>query len=193
MANTQSAFGFQHFGYLPGSAVDYQLSTRLIQSSNTTKIFFGDPVVKGGATAYIVQASSTTAPLDGIFQGCTYIPSTGGPPVWSAFWPGASAVDATAYVMKAPGALFRVAANNTAITTTNIGSNVIFATGTGVTTGGGFSGFTVSTVTTDATAPFEIVSLYPGIGNGSDPTTPFNWVIVTFNNQTYRAGAVGVA
>ena len=38
MSNTATAFGFKHYGFLPGSAPDYQLSTRLIASSNTTSI-----------------------------------------------------------------------------------------------------------------------------------------------------------
>lgn len=188
MANIQSSFGFKHIGYLPGYAPDYQQNTRLIQTSNTTKIFFGDPVIKGAGTGYIVQGANNTATLEGIFAGCTFIPSTGGPPQWSPFWPGAAAVDATAYLIKSPGALFLAAALNTAIVTANIGANIGFAIGTGVTTGGGFSGATLdqSTITTTNTLPFEIVSLYQGIGNGSDPSTAYNWAVVTFNNQTYR-------
>jgi len=40
--------------------------------------------------------------------------------------------------------------------------------------------------------PFQIVQLYQGIGNGSDPTTAYNWAVVTFNNQRFRAGGTGV-
>jgi len=188
MANVQTAFGFRHVGFLSGGGPDYQLATRPIQSSNATKIFFGDPVVKSGASPYIVQASSTTVVLEGIFQGCTYIPSGGGAPVWSPYWPGASAVDATAYVINAPNALFLAAALNTAITSTNVGANIGFAIGTGSTVGGGFSGATldVTNIGTTNTLPFQIYSLYQGVGNGSDPTTAFNWAVVTFNNQRFK-------
>ena len=197
MANTQSQFGFKHQGYLSGGAPDYQQSPRLIQSTNATKIGFGDPVIKQNATSqYIVQCpslGSTTGPIDGIFVGCMFTPSGGlGIPQWSPFWPGAASADATGYVIDAPNAQFLVAALATAIVTANIGQAINFTTGTPSTVGGGFSIATIdqstatSTGTTASLLPFKIVSLYQGIGNGSDPTTNYNWAIVTFNNQKYK-------
>lgn len=202
MSNTQSAFGFKHVGFLPGSSPDYQLSTGLIQSSNTTAIFFGDPVQKVANSQYVAQASSTTAPVVGIFQGCMLIPSTGGAPTWSPYYPGAAGADATAYVLSSPGALFMAAATNTNIPTTAIGENIGFAIGTGSTFGGGFSGATLdqTTISTTNTLPFQIVALFGstnatgdintgnfgGVGNGSDTTSAFNWVIVAFNNQRFK-------
>ena len=189
MANVQAAFGFKHIGYLSGYGPDYQQQTRLIQATNTTKIFNGDPVIKSAASNYIIQATvATTTILEGIFVGCNYIPTGGQLTLQpSPFWVGSAASDATGYVINAPGALFLAAALNTAIATSNIGANINFAIGTGSTSGGGFSGATLDQSTITATsAPFQIVSLYNGIGNGSDPTTPFNWAIVTFNNQRFR-------
>ena len=189
MANVAAAFGFRPIGYLSGGAPDYQLATRAIQSTNATKIFFGDPVIKSAASPYILQAATATNTtiLEGIFQGCTYVPA-GGTQVWSPYWPGAAAVDATAYIANAPNAMFLAAALNTAISSANIGEGILFNLGTGSTVGGGFSGATLdqSTLTTNSNAPFQIVALFPGVGNGSDPTTPFNWAIVTFNNQRFR-------
>jgi hypothetical protein len=192
MANVQSVFGFRHIGFLSGYAPDYQQQTRLVQSTNTTKIFNGDPVVKSGATNYIVQGSSTTI-LEGIFVGCTY-QATGGSTTWSPYWVGAAAADAIGYLINAPGALFLAAALNTAIVTANIGANIGYSIGTGSTVGGGFSGATLdqSTISTTNTLPFQIVSLYQGIGNGSDPLTAYNWAVVTFNNQRFRT-LTGVA
>jgi hypothetical protein len=194
MANVQSAFGFRHVGFLPGYAPDYQQLTRQIQSSNATKIFNGDPVVKSAASNYIIQGSSaTTNILEGIFVGCNYVPTGGQLTLQpSPFWVGSAASDATAYLINAPGSLFLAATLNTAIVTANIGNNVNFVIGTGSTSGGGFSGATLdqSTITTNvgsaAAFPFQIVDLYKGVGNGTDPTTPYNWVIVTFNNQRFR-------
>jgi hypothetical protein len=202
MSNTQSSFGFKHVGFLPGYAPDYQLSTRLIASSNTTSIYFGDPVAKVGSTQYIAQASSTTAPLEGIFQGCFLIPSTGGAPTFSPYYPGAAGADVTAYVIASPGALFMAAALNTNIPISYIGLNIGFAIGTGSTLGGGFSGATLdqTTASTTNTLPFQVVSLFGstnatgsintgnfgGVGNGSDTTSAYNWVIVSFNNERYK-------
>lgn len=195
MANIQTAFGFRHLGYLSGGAPDYQQANRAVSSTNTTKIFFGDPVVKVGTTKYIAQAANNTTVLEGIFAGCTFIPATGGTVVWSPFWPGAAALDATAYIINAPNALFLAASNNTAITEANIGANIGFAIGTGSTVGGAFSGATLdqSTISTTNTLPFQIYGIYGanlsnfgGVGNGSDSATAFNWAVVTFNNERFK-------
>ncbi len=200
MANTQSQFGFQQFGYLPGGAPDYAMSTPYqLQSTFSTKIWFGDPVIKAATSKYLAPATGTgnLTAIAGVFAGCVFTPTSGlQVPTWSPWWPGASQVDATAYVIDAPNALFRVATLLTAMPATAIGQNVGFSTGAGGTSfGQGFSTYTVdtATLTTGATAPFHVYSLYPGVGNGSDNTSNFNWCIVTFNNQRFRAGQTGVA
>src|SRR5882672_869430 len=143
MANVQATFGFRHIGFLSGGSPDYQLATRLISSANTTKIFRGDPISKIGTTNYIQQAAAGTITLDSIFDGCVYIPVGGGTPIWSPFWPGTAASDATAYVINAPNSLFLAAALLTAVVTSAIGQNINFNIGTGSTAGGGFSGATI--------------------------------------------------
>lgn len=195
MANVQSAYGFRHIGFTSGASPDYQLATRLISSANTTKIFRGDPVNKIPTTNYIKQAAAaSTNPLEGIFDGCVYIPVGGGTPIWSPFWPGTAASDATAYIVNAPNALFLAAALLTSIVTSNIGENVDFNIGTGSTAGGGFSGATIdqNTLAATTTFPFQIYSLYQGVGNGSDPTTNYAWAVVSFNNQRFKT-LTGVA
>lgn len=199
MANTAANFGFKHVRYLGGGAPDQQYSTYAIQSTNATAIGFGDPVGYVNTTSpYITQytaALATAMPLVGIFYGCTYTPNGGGAPVWSPFWPGSQGSNATAYVIDAPNAVFLVAALNTAITSANIGNAITFNNGSCATTGGGFSTATIdqstatSTGTTTSILPFRVLSLYPGVGNGSDPTTAFNWVEVGFNFQLNRSFA----
>lgn len=197
MANTQATFGFKEFGFLSGGAPDYQLTTYAISSSNATAIGNGDPVTYVSASSpYITQATNTTTPVTpivGIFRGCMFVPTGGGPPTWSPYWPGAQASNGTAYVDDAPNAKFLVAALSTAITSANIGNAINFTTGAPTTTGAGFSIATVdqstatSTGTTASLLPFRVLQLYPGVGNGSDPTTPFNWVVVGFLNQVNRS------
>jgi hypothetical protein len=197
MANTQTQFGFRHIGFLSGYAPDYQLNNYQIASTNATKIGYGDPVMKNGTTsAFIIQATAAataTQPIVGIFQGCYYVPSGGGvAPVWSNWWPGAANANATAYVIDAPGALFLAAALNTAISSGSIGNTINFSIGTPSTVGAGLSTATLdqSTLsapgTTASNLPFKVVSLYQGVGNGSDPTTSFNWAVVTFNFQQWK-------
>lgn len=193
MANTQAAFGFRHIGYYSSGAPDYQLATASILSTNTTKIFRGDPVVINPANGKLQQAANNTTQLAGIFDGCVYTP-VGGTPVWSPFWPGAgAAVDATAYIINGEQAIFLVAALNTSIVTANINTNVGFAIGAGNTTNG-FSAATVdqSTIATTSTLPFRIVAPvtasgnFGQVGNGNDPTTPFGWCVVAFNNMNFK-------
>ena len=199
MANTQQQFGFRHIGYLGGGAPDYQLQNAVIASSYATNIGFGDPVLytTAGPISTIIQgtgALATTVPILGIFQGCSYIPTgSNQPPTWSPYWPGSAAQNATAYVISAPNALFLVSALNTAISSWNVGWNANFTTGAPATTGGGFSIATIdqSTATalgtTSSFFPFKVYSLYQGVGNGSDPTTAYNWAVVGFNFSLFRS------
>jgi hypothetical protein len=197
MANQQSQFGFKHIGYLPGYAPDFGLAHSAIQSTFSTKIFYGDPVIKSASSPYVtLPANSTSASLAGIFVGCTFIPSTGGPPQWSPWFPGSVNADATAYLINSPGAKILAAAYQTAISTTNIGNNIGFTTGglSGTASGGGVSIYTVDQgqISTSSLLPFQIVGLYPGVGNGSDPTTNYNWVELKFNNLGLT-NATGIA
>jgi len=196
MANTQAQFGFQQFGYLPGAAPDYQQSKGLIAKGYSTNIYFGDPVCKSSASVYMqVASNATSTTVWGVFVGCTYAPTGGGAPVWSPWWPGGANADATGYVIDSPNALFKVAAILTTVPATAVGSNIGHTTGAGGTTiGGGFSTYCVdqSTLTTNSVYPWQVYAMYPGVGNGSDTTTNYNWVIVSFNAQRFRAGASGV-
>lgn len=197
MANTASQFGFRHIGYLSGGHPDYQQSTYAIQSSLATTIGFGDPVCKVNATSqYITRmpaGAAATTSITGIFVGCQFTPSGGlGIPQWSPGWPASTVTgDAVAYVIDAPSAKFLVATLSTAITTANIGCTVNFTGGAPSTTGQMLSTATIDQATlassflsTASLLPFKVVGLYKGTGNGSDPTTSFNWVEVKFNMQT---------
>lgn len=192
MANTQATFGFRHIGYTSGGAPDFQMATGTILSSNTTKIFRGDPVKFDPTTGFIQQGADNVSTLQGVFDGCMYTP-VGGTPQWSPFWPGAAGQNATAYIINAPNALFLAAALNTSLVTANIGENVGYAIGTG-NTATGYSGATVdqSSLNTTNTLPFRVVAVcttagnFGVVGNGADPTTPYGWAVVTFNNVGYK-------
>jgi len=192
VANTQATFGFRHIGYTSGGAPDFQMATGTILSSNTTKIFRGDPVKFDPTTGFIQQGADNVSTLQGVFDGCMYTP-VGGTPQWSPFWPGAAGQNATAYIINAPNALFLAAALNTSLVTANIGENVGYAIGTG-NTATGYSGATVdqSSLNTTNTLPFRVVAVcttagnFGVVGNGADPTTPYGWAVVTFNNVGYK-------
>jgi len=205
MSNVQAQFGFQHIGYTPGYAPDMAPTRRMIQSTYSTGIYFGDVVMKSSASPYIAAVpsgftGSTGTAIAGVFFGCYYVPLGQSAPSFAPWFPGSVQRDATAIVIDSPGALFRVAALNTAIPATAIGNNIGWSTGAGGTTfGAGYSTFTVdfATLTTGPGAAFTVVDTWSNkvgtTGNGVDNANPFNWVVVGFNNEWLRAGQTGVA
>lgn len=193
MANTTGYLGFKHIGFLPGYAPDYQLQSKITGAGNTTAIYRGDPVTF--SSGLIIRAEATSsAKVDGIFDGCTYTDSSGNTK-WSPYCPASQT--ATVYILAAPGAMFLGQASNTAITRAQINSNIGFVVGTGQTTGGGFSLYTLDSgaIGTTATYPFRLVNLFSDIQpqsvNGTDNTTAYNMAVVTFNNQDFRSGQTG--
>ena len=199
MANTLSPFGFSPNGTLGGSTPNFRLSRRYIASSNATPIFTGDVVmpVTSTATGYIVQYSSGTVPPAGVFMGCKYLSVSQGRQVWSPYWPGSDANgDVTAYVIDNPDALFVVQSGTaSAVTLANINSNATVNTSTAGTTINGRSGMALGTIGTTSTYPFIVVDLIttPTGQNGTDITTAYNWVVVGWNLEIFKAGATSIS
>lgn len=199
MTNTFAPFGFSQTGNAEGTAPNFALTTRKILYSDTTKIFTGDPV-KMGNGGYVAQWTVGTAvsQLAGIFVGCEYLSTAQGRVIWSPYWPGAdTTTDATAYIIPAsPGSfptfVVQTANSNTtasACTIADIGQNIDVALGSGSTVNGRSTAYAdLYTMNTTATLPFRITGLYPGVGNGSDATSAYNWVIV----QANVAGTTGI-
>lgn len=187
MANTLAPFGFRHVGLWGGTSPNFGMVTRKIAYGDTTKIYFGDPV-KSLSTGYVAQwtASTAVSQLAGVFVGCYYLSTGQAKIVWSPFWPGADcAVDAFAQLVPcnlAPAPTFLVQSSGTVLTLADIGANADVSVGTG-STRTGISGATLdqATLNTTATLPFRVMALYDGVGNGSDATTSYNWVIVAAN------------
>lgn len=204
MANVQGAFGFQQWGTASGP-VNMASSGNppyRIASGYGTAIFFGDAVRmnSSGPTGYVEQwangdGGTASRILVGIFAGCKYYSTSQKKIIWNNYWPGSDATgDVEAFVIDDPNALFKVQAGiASAITQTSIGQTAdIVATPTGNTTTG-ISGMSLSTPTTTNTLPFKVVNVVttPPGANGTDLTTPYNYVIVAMNNQQYKT-LVGV-
>lgn len=200
MANVQGAFGFAQWGTAsgpPNFAQNHNPPYR-IASGYATAIFFGDAVRMNvsGPTGYIEQwangdGGTATQILVGIFLGCSYYSTSRKSTVWSNYWPGSDATgDVNAFICDDPNSQWKVQAGiGSAITQTSIGRTAdIVATPLGNTTTG-ISGMSLSTPTTTVTLPFKVVNVVttPPGANGTDLTTPYNYVIVAFNNQQYKA------
>ena len=102
MANTLAPFGFRQYFGGAGGAPTFNQTTRRIASSNSTAIYFGDPVMPVVSTAngYITQAAAGSTMLAGIFVGCRYLSVSLKRTVWSNYWPGSDANgDVDAYVI----------------------------------------------------------------------------------------------
>lgn len=212
MTNTNAPFGFSQYFGGSGGVPTFNQSVRRIASGNATAIYTGDPVmpVIGAATGYITQGSPGTTVLAGIFVGCKYLSVSQKRPVWSNYWPGSDASgDVEAYVIDDPNAQFLVQGNSTTfnitgtvgtMTSSPIGQYAQFAIGTG-NANTGQSGAYLNSLGTTVTFPFIVRGLLGlgadyNVGNGSDPTSAYNKVIVGFNNEWMRnngAGPTGIS
>lgn len=195
MSNTNAPFGFSPSGAVSGSP-NFKLSKRLIASTYATPIYFGDPImaVQNSDTGYVIQYAAGTQQTAGIFRGCVYTSVSQGRTVRSNYWPGSDANgDVTAYVIDDPYAEFVVQAGGTAIGVTNLNLNATVGYGTPSTYTGISAAYLTSPAAT-STLPFIIKGFVqdPTGVNGTDITTAYNWVIVGFNFQTFKAGATSI-
>mgnify|MGYP006269590307 CR=1 FL=1 len=203
MANTNSPFGFLEYQGGAGGAPTFAQTERRIAASNTTPIYFGDPVmpVTSPANGYITQAAAGTSVIDGIFVGCKYLSVSQQRTIWSRYWPGSDASgDVYAYVIDDPNARFLVQSSWTsplATSLTTFGSSPVgqycqFNIGSG-NASTGQSGAYVDTLGTTITYPFIVVDLqtFPPGANGADPTTRYYNVVVGFNNEWLRTNGAG--
>lgn len=198
MANVQGPFGFAQWGTASGApnfASNHNPPYK-IASGYSTAIFFGDAVrMNASLTGYVERWTAAdgdaTHILVGIFQGCSYYSTSAKKTVWSNYWPGADATgDVNAYVCDDPQSLWKVQAGGVAaITAASLGQTAdISLTPVGNTTTG-VSGMSLAAPTTTNTFPFKVVNLIttPPGANGTDLTTPYNYVVVAFNNQTFKS------
>jgi hypothetical protein len=202
MANTLGAFGFKPYGTASGP-VNFAESHNppyRIASGYGTAIFYGDAVrMNNSPTGYIERwaagdGGTATYILAGIFVGCSYYSTSQRKWVWNNYWPGADATgDVDAYVVDDPNAQFLVQSNGSGspITQVSIGqtADIVSGSGSNGSTVTGISGMTLDNPTTTVTFPFKVVNVLntPPGANGTDLTTKNNYVMVAFNNQTYKA------
>jgi hypothetical protein len=207
MANVFVPFGFADSHRL-GAAVNYQMSRRWILATNATPIFSGDPVVSN-SQGYIQRDATIGTPhtqpqITGIFIGCEYMSISQKKWIASAWWPGNDAVvsgtgfDVMAKVIDDPLTAFRVQVGTSSggavpAGLPSVGQNIDYNLGTGNTVTGKSAAWadTFSLAAPGSTLPFRVVDLVrdPPGSNGADPTTAYNWIYVTFNNQDFKVTA----
>ena len=191
MANVNAPFGFRQYRGM-GSVPTFEQSIRKIAAADSTAVYFGDPV-SNLATGYVTRATAGTNQITGIFMGCKYLSISQKRTVWGNYWPGSDANgDVEAYICDDPNAQFIVQTDATGIFFTDIGSYCQFNLGTG-NANTGISGAYVGGVAVTVTLPFRVIGMVtdPPGQNGTDVTTPYNQIIVAFNNVTSRNNGVG--
>lgn len=202
MANTQGYFGFSEVYGGSGGAPTMAQTERRIASTNSTAIFYGDPVqpVTSTANGYITQGTGSTTVCAGIFVGCKYLSTSQKRTVWSRYWPGSDATgDVLAYVIDDPnaqflvqtaGSSFAITGTVTNFTSSPVGQYANYTIGTG-NTANGQSGAYLSAVGTTITYPFIVRDMWISNSNGGDPTSANCNVIVGFNNEVWRTNGAG--
>ena len=204
MANVAGPFGALQWGTVNGvtpNFAQYGSSTQSfrIASSYGTAIGFGDLVTlvagsspTGYINRWIAGDGSATYQVAGVFYGCRYL-STGRKSVtWNNWWPGSDATgDVEAFVCADPSALFMIqsgAAVPIDQTYTGLTADVIMGT-VNTTTGQSAMSLLLPATSGPANLPFKVlgpITAPPGV-NGSDDTTAYNNVLVTFNNQIFKS------
>lgn len=192
MANVLAPFGFRWARNLTSSAPNAAQTMRRILKTNSSPIYFGDPVSE--SSGYVVQATAGTSPITGIFVGCKYVSKSIGWTIWNRYWPGNGDAqsDPECYIIDDPDAVFTVQASGGPIALADIQANIQFNLGT-ATAPPGVSGAYVdaTTIATTSTLPFRIIGfpgdgMFPAIGPGSDNTSANNWAFVALNNQVFK-------
>ena len=196
MANVNSPFGFKWTRNLSGGAPTCQLATGYILASYSTPIYRGDVVTF--SAGYIQIGVAGTAANFGIFDGCEYQSQSLKQPRWSPYWPGSDAPSGGSlkcYIITDPYAVFQVQTDGTtAVGQAGVDQNSQFVVGSGNSSTGQSTQSLSHSYTTTNTLPFRIVNV-GGPGNqwlGTDNTSPYNIVEVTFNNQWTRAGQTAI-
>lgn len=196
MSNNNVPFGFRWSRNLSGGAPTFQLMTQYILASYGTPIFRGDVVTFSGG--YVQLASPGTAAIVGIFQGCEWQSQALKQPRWSNYWPGSDAPSGgtlKCQICVDPYAVFYVQTDGTsAVGAAGVDQNSQFVAGSGNTSTGMSTMALSHSYTTTNTLPFRIVNV-GGPGNqyiGSDNTSPYNIVEVTFNNQIFRSANTAI-
>ena len=201
MANVLAAFGFKQMGTAsgpPNFAEGHNPPYR-IASGYATPIFFGDAVrMNASLTGYVERWAhgdgDGTHILVGIFVGCSYYSTSQRKTVFNNYWPGSDATgDVNAFVVDDPNSQWLVQSHGSGspITQASIGqtADIVSGSGSNGSTVTGISGMTLDNPTTTNTFPFKVVSVLttPPGANGTDLTTPFNYVVVAFNYQQYKS------
>jgi hypothetical protein len=206
MANINGAFGLRPIAKVGQNANSMGVSgytSYEIASDNSTAIYQGSPVIplSTGYIALVGAAAGGSVGLLGSFQGCKYVSSTTGKPIWSNYWPGSGADSnhpVEAFVADDPMQLFVIGTDATwtskATARAAVFANAAFASGTSGSTTTGMSSATlgVSTINTTNTLNLRIMGWVDDPSN-ADFTAAGIGATVRLNNHFNSANGAAAA
>lgn len=190
MANTNAPFGYWPSRKIPGSGMDFGMTTRLIKGTSTQAVFRGDLLIWDGGNAGFVTADTSpgTGIIVGVAWGFQYLQTGQGGCVvpWNSYFPGSGVAsgDVQVLVIDDPNAIFMAQCGATALTQADVGKNVqaVYTAGN---TANGNSKMSLNTSTaTTSTLPFQVYNILGA--PVTDNTSAYNLVEVTFNNEVYK-------
>lgn len=196
MANTNAPFGLRPAQRIDGAALSFQITTRLIAYNANEAIGKGD-LVTAEIDGTITRFTAGDTESAGVFWGCEYLDPSLGYITWRNNWPAPgnlpSSTVVTAYVIMDPMIAFEVQTNGgsggtTPVTSADIGANADVVNGTpNAMTGFSTEALSVASIEDTATLPLRIWGLGRGIGNGYDPASAYNRVLVTLNTLQWTS------
>lgn len=194
MPNTNAPFGFRPVRRYDGAAWSGNLTTCKMQNS-AGALNRGDCVKQLADGTVAVSAAADGHLMRGVFEGCHYLSSALGYPIWSNYWPGAGAIGLVdVFLIDDPNVVFEVMASAGPILLADIGTNIDIVVNASTT---GFSKWAAGAPTTTASTnfPFKVI----GLGNngiytadGYDTTAANNVVEVLPNDWFLKGPAIGI-
>ena len=204
MANSNGSFGLRPLkkqGSAANSTGTNNYPYYEIANGNTNKIYQGSPVIplSTGFIDIVGAAAGGTVGLLGVFQGCEYVSSTTGKPVFSNTWPGSGADSnhpIKAIVNDDPMQLYVIASDatltNKATARAAVFANANFSTATTGTdaTGVSLGRLAVSTIATTAALHLRIMGWVDDPENADFAAAGIGMVVRLNNHFNSNNGAI---
>ncbi len=190
MANQDAAFGLRP---IKTSTSSQRQNRYRIASGYGTSIFQGDLVLVDTNGTITRAPAGGTALILGVFNGCSYVDSSGDI-IFSNYWPASTTgTDIFANVVDDPSALFEIQADAAMPVTDLFGNfDIVDATAGSTVSGNSRTELDVTTGATTAGLPLKAIDISQDPEN-SDTSTANTNVIVKINNHLFSAGTVGLA
>jgi hypothetical protein len=170
--------------------IDWEAVTTVPSSGLSTDMFTGDPIIAYASSSVKPSPADATDKCIGVFQGCSFVNSSG-EQKFSRHWTGGTtATDIKIFVSRDPSQTYFIQASATVTASTAQGLvgkpvNMPWALGTG-STKTGQSGYVLTPTGTDAESNLRVIRRAPwdtGTGASIGVTDAYPWYEVRLNQH----------